>query len=63
MNCKDQHEKCNKAETDFFIVALKEEARNALWQVGSSTDPDTLIKNVIDEIEALAPKKTDPTRK
>jgi Fe-S-cluster containining protein len=56
MNCKDQHEKCNKAETDFFIVALKEEARNALWQVGSSTDPDTLINNVIDEIEALAPK-------
>jgi Fe-S-cluster containining protein len=48
--------KHNKAETDFFIVALKEEARNALWQVGSSTDPDTLIKSVIDEIEALAPK-------
>ena len=49
-------DKHDKAETDFFIVALKEEARNALWKVGSSTDPDTLIKNVIDEIEALAPK-------
>ena len=49
-------DKHNKAETDFFIVALKEEARTALWQVGSSTDPDTLIKSVIDEIEALAPR-------
>src|SRR5271157_2983760 len=49
-------DKFNKAETDFFIVALKEEARTALWQVGSGTDPDTLIKSVIDEIEALAPK-------
>jgi Fe-S-cluster containining protein len=48
--------KHNKAETDFFIVALKEEARNALWKVGSSTDPDALIKSVIDEIQALAPK-------
>ena len=49
-------DKHNKAETDFFIVALKEEARTALWQVGSSTDPDTLIKSVIEEIEALAPR-------
>jgi Fe-S-cluster containining protein len=49
-------DKHDKAETDFFIVALKEEARTALWQVGSSTDPDTLIKSVIDEIEALAPR-------
>jgi len=49
-------DKHNKAETDFFIVALKEEARNALWQVGSGTDSDTLIKSVIEEIEALAPK-------
>lgn len=49
-------DKHNKSETDFFIVALKEEARNALWQVGSGTDPDILIKSVIDEIEALAPR-------
>jgi Fe-S-cluster containining protein len=48
--------KHDKAETDFFIVALKEEARNALWQVGSSADPDALIRSVIDEIQALAPK-------
>ena len=49
-------DKHNKAETDFFIVALKEEARSALWQVGSSTDPDTLIEGVTEEIEALAPR-------
>ena len=48
--------KHNQAETDFFIVALKEEARTAIWQVGSSTDPDTLIESVIEEIEALAPR-------
>ncbi len=48
--------KHNRAETDFFIVALKEEARTAIWQVGSSTDPDTLIESVIEEIQALAPR-------
>jgi Fe-S-cluster containining protein len=48
--------KHNKAETDFFIVALKEEARTAIWQVGSSVDPDTLIESVIEEIQALAPR-------
>jgi len=48
--------KHNKDETDFFVVALKEEARRAIWQVGSSTDPDALIKSVIEEIEALAPR-------
>jgi Fe-S-cluster containining protein len=48
--------KHNQAEKDFFIVALKEEARTAIWQVGSNTDPDTLIKSVIEEIEALAPR-------
>src|SRR5208337_3602192 len=46
----------SKAETDFFIVALKEEARTAIWQVGSSVDPDTLIESVIQEIQALAPR-------
>lgn len=48
--------KYNKADTDFFVVALKEEARTAIWQVGSNTDPDTLIESVIEEIEALAPR-------
>ncbi len=49
-------DKHNRAETDFFVVALKEEARTAIWQVGASIEPDNLIKNVIQEIEALAPR-------
>ena len=44
----------NKAEADFFIVALKEEARSVLWKVGSSTDPETLLKGVMEELQALA---------
>ncbi len=44
----------NKAEADFFIVALKEEARTVLWKVGSSTDPETLLKGVMEELQALA---------
>lgn len=44
------------ADRDFFIVALKEEARDVLWKVGSSTEPKTLIEGIIDELEALAPK-------
>lgn len=52
----------NKAEADFFIVALKEEARTILWKVGSDTDPDTLVKSVIEDLQALAPR-TDGTDK
>lgn len=51
----------NALETDFFIIALKEEARAALWEVGSAADPDTLIKSVLHELQALAPNvETDP---
>ncbi|MBI5249569.1 MAG: YkgJ family cysteine cluster protein [Desulfomonile tiedjei] len=44
----------NKAEADFFIVALKEEARSVLWKVGSNTDPETLVKGVMEDLQALA---------
>jgi Fe-S-cluster containining protein len=49
--------KFNKAEWDFFVIALKEEARTILKEVGSSTDPDTLVKQALSELEALAPRK------
>jgi Fe-S-cluster containining protein len=48
--------KFNKAEWDFFVTALKEEARTILKEVGSSTDPDTLVKQVLPDLEALAPR-------
>jgi Fe-S-cluster containining protein len=47
-------EKYNKAEWDFFITALKEEARTILKEVGSSTDPETLVRDALGELEALA---------
>ncbi len=43
------------AEKDFFMVTLKEEARTAIWQVGSNVDPETLITSVLEDLEALAP--------
>lgn len=43
-------------DAKFFVVALKEEARTALWQVGSNTDPQTLLDSVLEEIQALAPR-------
>jgi Fe-S-cluster containining protein len=49
-----------KADRDFFVVMLKEEAREALWKVGSSTDPQTLIDGIKEDLEALAPR-TDGT--
>jgi Fe-S-cluster containining protein len=48
--------KFNKAEWDFFVTALKEEARTILSEVGSSTDPETLVKQALAELEALAPR-------
>jgi Fe-S-cluster containining protein len=48
--------KFNKAEWDFFVTALKEEARTILKEVGSSTDPETLVKQVLSDLEALAPR-------
>lgn len=46
----------NKAEWDFFITALREEARDALWKVGSSVNPETLLTSVMQELESLGPK-------
>ncbi len=51
------HKDYSKAEWDFFIVALKEEARTVLHQVGSNTDPQTLVESVLPDLEALAPPK------
>jgi Fe-S-cluster containining protein len=47
----------NKAEKDFFVVMLKEEARTVLWQVGSSADPDELVKSCLEDLQALAPRE------
>lgn len=47
----------NKAEWDFFVVALKEEARAVLHEVGSSADPHTLVGNILDDLQALAPRE------
>jgi Fe-S-cluster containining protein len=47
----------NKAEKDFFVVMLKEEARSVLWQVGSSADPDDLVKSCLEDLQALAPRQ------
>lgn len=48
----------NKAEEDFFITALKEEARAMLWKVGSSSDPETLVNGILKDLEDLAPKES-----
>lgn len=50
-------QKFNNAEWDFFVTALKEEARAILKEVGSSTDPETLVRDNLNELEALAPRK------
>ncbi len=47
----------NKAEWDFFVTALKEEARTILKDVGSDTDPETLVKQALIDLEALAPRQ------
>ncbi|MFH1112463.1 MAG: YkgJ family cysteine cluster protein [Pseudomonadota bacterium] len=55
----------NRAEADFFITALKEEARDILWKVGSNAAPREIIDGILPELEALAPgpegedKRTD----
>jgi Fe-S-cluster containining protein len=48
----------NKAEEDFFITALKEEARAILWKVGSSSAPETLVSGILKDLEDLAPKES-----
>jgi len=46
----------NKAEEDFFVTVLKEEARTILLEVGSSVDPETLVSSVLKDLEELAPQ-------
>lgn len=41
----------------FFVIALKEEARKALWDVNSPADPDKLVESALSDLEALAPKE------
>ncbi len=50
----------DKSELDFFVVALKEEARRAIWDVRANVDAATLIESVLNDLEALAPR-TDGT--
>lgn len=45
----------NKAEWDFFVVALKEEARTVLHEVGSGADPHILVSGILEDLQALAP--------
>jgi len=49
------NEDFNRADWDFFKVALKEEAREAIWKVGASVEPQALIESVLEKIQALAP--------
>lgn len=49
----------NKLEEDFFVVALKEEARTILWEVGSNADAQTLINSCLEDLQALAPREPD----
>ena len=46
----------NKAEWSFFVTALKEEARDVLWKVGSTVEPETLLKSVIRNLEEVGPR-------
>ncbi|MGO9739904.1 MAG: YkgJ family cysteine cluster protein [Desulfomonilaceae bacterium] len=53
----------NKAEWSFFVTALKEEARDVLWKVGSTVEPETLLKSVMQDLEELGPKpESEETR-
>lgn len=46
---------CDTDLTDqrFLVIALKEEARSVLWEVGSSADPTALVESVMEDIQAL----------
>ncbi|MGC8660723.1 MAG: YkgJ family cysteine cluster protein [Desulfomonilaceae bacterium] len=46
----------DKSEWAFFVTALKEEARDILWKVKSSVEPDALVKSVMVELQELGPK-------
>jgi Fe-S-cluster containining protein len=45
----------NKAEWDFFKVALKEEARTIIRAVDAKTTPDDLVKETLADLQKLAP--------
>jgi Fe-S-cluster containining protein len=47
----------NTAEVDFFITALKEEARTIIHEVGSSMEPQKLVDSVLQDLQALAPRE------
>ncbi len=49
----------NKSEFDFFVVALKEEARDVIWKVGAEIDPDTLVNSCIKDLQSLASTPDD----
>jgi Fe-S-cluster containining protein len=49
----------NRAEVDFFITALKEEARDIIHQVGASIEPKNLVEGILEELQKLAPKEND----
>jgi Fe-S-cluster containining protein len=46
----------NRGEEDFFLTALREEARDVIWKTGALTDPETLVTMVLEDLEALAPR-------
>jgi hypothetical protein len=49
----------NKAEVDFFLTALKEEARTMIYEVGASVEPKALVDSVLEDLQALAPREND----
>jgi Fe-S-cluster containining protein len=49
----------NKAEVDFFLTALKEEARTIIHDVGSGVEPQALVNSVLEDLQALAPREND----
>jgi Fe-S-cluster containining protein len=49
----------NKAEVDFFLTALKEEARTIIYDVGSSVEPQALVDGVLEDLQALALREND----
>ncbi len=53
---RDMTQEISKAERDFFVVLLKEEAREAIWKVGASVEPQVLVDSVIEELQGLAPR-------
>jgi len=53
----------NKAEQDFFITVLKEEARTILCEVGSSVAPETIVSRALKDLEALAPREGGQERR